>query len=196
MPGFTGVISDLGGPTANMYRLGCSSEKAEQTCRRLSCVYPGICGHLNTDHQHVIDLYRAARDMPGIKKVLIASGVRYDLAIEDPRYVRELAKYHVGGYLKIAPEHTEEGPLSKMLKPGMGTYYRFKELFDQYSKEAGKQQYLIPYFISAHPGTEDEDMVNLALWLKANKFKLIRCKTFIHHQWLMPQRFIIPSLTR
>ncbi|BDM66024.1 UPF0313 protein [Shewanella sp. NFH-SH190041] len=178
VPGFTGVISDLGGPTANMYRLGCSSEKAEQTCRRLSCVYPGICGHLNTDHQHVIDLYRAARDMPGIKKVLIASGVRYDLAIEDPRYVRELAKYHVGGYLKIAPEHTEEGPLSKMLKPGMGTYYRFKELFDQYSKEAGKQQYLIPYFISAHPGTEDEDMVNLALWLKANKFKLDQVQNF------------------
>ncbi|MCL2917083.1 YgiQ family radical SAM protein [Shewanella litorisediminis] len=178
VPGFTGVISDLGGPTANMYRLGCKSEKAEKTCRRLSCVFPSICGHLDTDHQHTIDLYRAARDVPGIKKVLIASGVRYDLAIEDPRYVKELAKHHVGGYLKIAPEHTEEGPLSKMMKPGMGTYDKFKELFDKYSKEAGKEQYLIPYFISAHPGTTDEDMVNLALWLKERKFKLDQVQNF------------------
>ena len=178
VPGFTGVISDLGGPTANMYRLGCTSEKAEQTCRRLSCIYPSICGHLNTDHEHTIDLYRAARDVPGIKKVLIASGVRYDLAIEDPRYIRELAKYHVGGYLKIAPEHTEEGPLSKMLKPGMGTYHKFKELFDKFSAEAGKKQYLIPYFISAHPGTTNEDMVNLALWLKSENFKLDQVQNF------------------
>lgn len=178
VPGFTGVISDLGGPTANMYRLGCKSEKAEKTCRRLSCVFPSICGHLDTDHQHTIDLYRAARDVPGIKKVLIASGVRYDLAIEDPRYVKELAKYHVGGYLKIAPEHTEEGPLSKMMKPGMGTYDKFKELFDKFSKEAGKEQFLIPYFISAHPGTTDEDMVNLALWLKERKFKLDQVQNF------------------
>ncbi|QSX37018.1 YgiQ family radical SAM protein [Shewanella sedimentimangrovi] len=178
VPGFTGVISDLGGPTANMYRLGCKSEKAEKTCRRLSCVFPSICGHLDTDHQHTIDLYRAARDVPGIKKVLIASGVRYDLAIEDPRYVKELAKHHVGGYLKIAPEHTEEGPLSKMMKPGMGTYDKFKELFDKYSKEAGKEQYLIPYFISAHPGTTDEDMLNLALWLKERKFKLDQVQNF------------------
>ena len=178
VPGFTGVISDLGGPTANMYRLGCKSEKAEKTCRRLSCVYPAICGHLDTDHQHTIDLYRAARDVPGIKKVLIASGVRYDLAIEDPRYVKELVKHHVGGYLKIAPEHTEDGPLSKMMKPGMGTYDKFKEMFDQYSKEAGKEQFLIPYFISAHPGTTDEDMLNLALWLKARKFKLDQVQNF------------------
>nr|WP_133405371.1 YgiQ family radical SAM protein [Parashewanella tropica] len=178
VPGFTGVISDLGGPTANMYRLGCSSEKAETTCRRLSCVYPSICGHLDTDHKHTIDLYRAARDVPGIKKVLIASGVRYDLATEDPRYVKELVQHHVGGYLKIAPEHTEEGPLSKMMKPGMGTYDKFKELFYKYSQEAGKKQYLIPYFISAHPGTRDEDMVNLALWLKSQKFKLDQVQNF------------------
>ncbi|MGS0675611.1 YgiQ family radical SAM protein [Shewanella sp. 125m-1] len=178
VPGFTGVISDLGGPTANMYRLGCSSVKAESTCRRLSCVFPSICGHLDTDHQATIDLYRAARDVPGIKKVLIASGVRYDLATEDPRYVKELATHHVGGYLKIAPEHTEEGPLNKMMKPGMGTYDKFKELFDKYSKEAGKKQYLIPYFISAHPGTTNEDMVNLALWLKGEKFKLDQVQNF------------------
>ena len=178
VPGFTGVISDLGGPTANMYHLGCKSEKAEKTCRRISCIFPDICGHMDTDHQPTIDLYRAARDVPGIKKVLIASGVRYDLASEDPRYVKELATHHVGGYLKIAPEHTEEGPLNKMMKPGMGSYDKFKELFDKYSKEAGKKQYLIPYFISAHPGTTNEDMVNLALWLKGEKFKLDQVQNF------------------
>ncbi|MFM4978766.1 YgiQ family radical SAM protein [Aeromonas caviae] len=178
VPGFTGVISDLGGPTANMYRLRCKSPKAEQTCRRGSCVWPTICPHMDTDHSPTINLYRKARDLKGIKKILIASGVRYDIAVEDPRYIKELAKYHVGGYLKIAPEHTEEGPLSKMMKPGMGSYYSFKELFDKYSKEAGKQQYLIPYFISAHPGTTDEDMVNMALWIKANRFKLDQVQNF------------------
>ncbi|MBL0606436.1 YgiQ family radical SAM protein [Aeromonas caviae] len=178
VPGFTGVISDLGGPTANMYKLRCKSPKAEQTCRRASCVWPTICPHMDTDHSPTINLYRKARDLKGIKKILIASGVRYDIAVEDPRYIKELAKYHVGGYLKIAPEHTEEGPLSKMMKPGMGSYYSFKELFDKYSKEAGKQQYLIPYFISAHPGTTDEDMVNMALWIKANRFKLDQVQNF------------------
>ncbi len=151
VPGFTGVISDLGGPTANMYMLRCKSPRAEQTCRRLSCVYPDICPHMDTDHTPTINLYRRARELKGIKKILIASGVRYDIAVEDPRYIKELASHHVGGYLKIAPEHTEEGPLSKMMKPGMGSYDRFKELFDLYSKQAGKEQYLIPYFISAHP---------------------------------------------
>ena len=178
VPGFTGVISDLGGPTANMYKLRCKSPKAEQTCRRASCVWPTICPHMDTDHTPTIDLYRKARDIKGIKKILIASGVRYDIAVEDPRYIRELAKHHVGGYLKIAPEHTEEGPLSKMMKPGMGSYYQFKELFDKYSKEAGKEQYLIPYFISAHPGTTDEDMVNMALWIKENRFKLDQVQNF------------------
>ncbi|WP_339014171.1 YgiQ family radical SAM protein [Aeromonas popoffii] len=178
VPGFTGVISDLGGPTANMYKLRCKSPRAEQTCRRASCVWPTICPHMDTDHTPTISLYRKARDVKGIKKILIASGVRYDIAVEDPRYIRELAKHHVGGYLKIAPEHTEEGPLSKMMKPGMGSYYSFKDLFDKYSKEAGKQQYLIPYFISAHPGTTDEDMVNMALWVKTNSFKLDQVQNF------------------
>jgi len=178
VPGFTGVISDLGGPTANMYRLRCKSPKAEATCRRLSCIYPEICRHMDTDQSPTTNLYRRARQIPGINKILIASGVRYDLAVEDPGYVKELVSHHVGGYLKIAPEHTEEGPLSKMMKPGMGSYYRFKALFDQYSKEAGKQQYLIPYFISAHPGTTDRDMVNLALWLKENRFKLDQVQNF------------------
>jgi uncharacterized radical SAM protein YgiQ len=178
VPGFTGVISDLGGPTANMYQLRCKSPKAEATCRKPSCVWPTICGHLDTDHTPTINLYRKARKVDGIKKVLIASGVRYDLAVEDPEYVKELATHHVGGYLKIAPEHTEEGPLAHMMKPGMGSYDQFKKMFDKYSKEAGKKQFLIPYFISAHPGTTDTDMVNLALWLKENDFKLDQVQNF------------------
>ena len=178
VPGFTGVISDLGGPTANMYRLACKSREIEAACRRPSCVFPGICSNLNTDHSALTTLYRKARELPGIKKVLIASGLRYDLAVEDPEYVRELVSHHVGGYLKIAPEHTERGPLDKMMKPGIGTYDRFKEMFDAFSKEAGKEQYLIPYFIAAHPGTTDEDMVNLALWLKDNDFRADQVQAF------------------
>jgi uncharacterized radical SAM protein YgiQ len=179
VPGFTGVISDLGGPTANMYRLACKSAEIEAACRRPSCVYPGICPNLNTSHSPLVSLYRKARQLPGVKKVLIASGVRYDLAIESPEYVRELAQHHTGGYLKIAPEALSEGPLSKMMKPGMDTYYRFKELFDRYSKEAGKEQYLIPYFIAAHPGTSDEDMLELALWLKTNGFRADQVQAFL-----------------
>ncbi|MGR2767093.1 YgiQ family radical SAM protein [Photobacterium ganghwense] len=178
VPGFTGTISDLGGPTANMYRLGCSDPKAEINCRRPSCIFPDICKKLDTDHKHTIDLYRKARQVKGIKKIMIASGVRYDLAIESPEYIRELVTHHVGGYLKIAPEHTEKGTLDLMMKPGMGTYDRFKELFDKYSKEAGKKQYLIPYFISAHPGSTDEDMLNLALWLKQNDFQCDQVQNF------------------
>jgi uncharacterized radical SAM protein YgiQ len=178
-PGFTGVISDLGGPTANMYRLACKSREIESACRRPSCVYPGICPNLNTDHAPLIRLYRRARELPGIKKILIASGVRYDLAIESPEYVRELAQHHTGGYLKIAPEAIAEGPLSKMMKPGVATYDRFKELFDRYSKEAGKEQYLIPYFIAAHPGTSDTDMLELALWLKKNGFRADQVQAFL-----------------
>jgi uncharacterized radical SAM protein YgiQ len=178
-PGFTGVISDLGGPTANMYRLACKSPKIESACRRPSCVFPGVCSNLNTDHSALIGVYRRARQVPGIKKVLVASGVRYDLAVESPEYIRELATHHVGGYLKIAPEHTEDGPLSKMMKPGIGSYHRFRELFDKYSKAAGKEQYLIPYFIAAHPGTTDRDMLNLALWLKANGLRVDQVQTFL-----------------
>ena len=179
VPGFTGVISDLGGPTANMYRLACKSSRIEAACRRPSCVYPAICSNLNTDHQPLIRLYRRARALSGVKKVLIASGVRYDLAVESPEYVRELVTHHVGGYLKIAPEHTEQGPLDKMMKPGIGSYYRFKKLFDRYSRAAGKEQYLIPYFIAAHPGTTDEDMLQLALWLKANGFRADQVQAFL-----------------
>ncbi len=176
--GFTGVVSDLGGPTANMYRMACKDPEIERHCRRPSCVFPGICENLNTDHTSLIELYRKARALPGVKKVLIASGLRYDLAVESPEYVKELVTHHVGGYLKIAPEHTEEGPLTKMMKPGIGSYDKFKRMFEKYSKEAGKEQYLIPYFIAAHPGTSDEDMMNLALWLKSSGFRADQVQAF------------------
>ncbi|HBP5017136.1 TPA: YgiQ family radical SAM protein [Pseudomonas aeruginosa] len=178
VPGFTGVVSDLGGPTANMYRIACKSPDIERHCRKPSCVFPGICENLDTDHSSLIELYRKARALPGVKKILIASGLRYDLAVESPEYVKELVTHHVGGYLKIAPEHTERGPLDKMMKPGIGTYDRFKQMFEKFSKEAGKEQYLIPYFIAAHPGTTDEDMMNLALWLKRNGFRADQVQAF------------------
>ncbi len=179
VPGWTGQVSDLGGPTANMYRIACKDPKIESACRRPSCVFPGVCENLNTNHQPLIDLYRKARAVPGVKKIAIASGVRYDLAVKSPAYIKELAAHHTGGYLKIAPEHTEEGPLSKMMKPGIDTYERFKELFDKASKEAGKEQYVIPYFIAAHPGTTDQDMLQLALWLKKNKFRADQVQAFL-----------------
>ena len=176
--GFTGTISDLGGPTANMYRIGCKSLEIESACRKPSCVYPGICSNLNTDHTPLIHMYRRARALKGVKKILISSGLRYDLAVQSPEYVKELVTHHVGGYLKIAPEHTEQGPLTKMMKPGIGSYDKFKTLFDKYSAEAGKKQFLIPYFIAAHPGTSDEDMMNLAVWLKKNGFRADQVQTF------------------
>ena len=177
--GFTGVISDVGGPTANMYRMACKDPKIESACRRPSCVYPGICPNLNTSHDALISLYRKARELPGVKKVMVASGVRYDLAVESPEYVEELVTHHVGGYLKIAPEHTEDGPLAKMMKPGIGTYDRFKEMFDAAATKAGKKYFLIPYFIAAHPGTTDEDMMHLALWLKKNRYRADQVQTFL-----------------
>jgi len=178
VPGFTGVISDLGGPTANMYGLNCSSPAIEKRCRRLSCVYPSICKHLKTDHKQTTELYREAREIKGVKKILIASGLRYDLALKDKEYIKELVTHHVGGYLKIAPEHSEDGPLQQMMKPSIALYEDFKRLFEQFSAEAGKKQYLIPYFIAAHPGSTDEDMLQLALWLKQNKFKPDQVQTF------------------
>ncbi len=176
--GFTGTISDLGGPTANMYRIGCKSPEIESACRKPSCVYPGICPNLNTSHDPLIKIYRRARALKGIKKILIGSGLRYDLAVQSPEYVKELVQHHVGGYLKIAPEHTEQGPLTKMMKPGIGSYDKFKQLFEKFSAEVGKKQYLIPYFIAAHPGTSDLDMMNLAIWLKKNGFRADQVQTF------------------
>jgi len=178
-PGFTGIISDIGGPTANMYRMACKDKRTEELCRRPSCVFPGICPNLNTSHDALIALYQKARATPGVKKVMVASGVRYDLAVESPEYVQELVTHHVGGYLKIAPEHTEGGPLAKMMKPGIGTYDRFKVMFDDAAKKAGKEYFLIPYFIAAHPGTTDQDMMNLAIWLKKNRYRADQVQTFL-----------------
>ncbi|NPU13251.1 YgiQ family radical SAM protein [Bradyrhizobium sp. 83002] len=178
-PGFTGVISDIGGPTANMYRMACKDPKVEAACRRPSCVFPEICPNLNTSHDDLIRLYRKVREVKGVKRVMVASGVRYDLAVESPAYIKELVTHHVGGYLKIAPEHTERGPLDKMMKPGIGTYHRFKQMFDAAAEQAGKKYYLIPYFIAAHPGTSDEDMMNLALWLKKNRYRADQVQTFL-----------------
>ena len=178
-PGFTGAISDLGGPTANMYRLACNDPEIEASCRRLSCVFPGICKNLNTDHEPLIQLYRKARAIKGVKRILIGSGLRYDLAVRSPEYVKELVTHHVGGYLKIAPEHTETGPLALMMKPSIESYDAFKAMFEKFSKEAGKEQYLVPYFIAAHPGSSDLDMLNLALWLKRNNFRLDQVQNFL-----------------
>ncbi|MBX2858978.1 MAG: YgiQ family radical SAM protein [Cellvibrionaceae bacterium] len=178
VPGFTGAISDLGGPTSNMYTLNCKDPEIQASCRKLSCVYPSICKNLNTDHSPTTQLYRKARSVTGVHTVAIASGLRYDLAVEDPEYVKELVTHHVGGYLKIAPEHSEQNTLEMMMKPGMGTYDRFAAMFEKYSKQAGKKQYLIPYFIAGHPGCSDEDMLNLALWLKKNNFNVDQVQTF------------------
>ena len=178
-PGFTGVVSDLGGPTANMYRLACRDQRIEAQCRRLSCLYPVICRNLRTDHGALVGLYRKVRALPGVKKVLIASGVRYDLALESPEYVRELVTHHVGGYLKVAPEHVRPGPLAHMMKPPVAAFERFQALFERYSREAGKEQYLVPYFIAAHPGTTDEDMLELSLWMKRNGLRADQVQAFL-----------------
>ncbi len=177
--GFTGVISDIGGPTANMWRMACKDRETEALCRKPSCVFPDVCPNMNTSHDDLIKLYRKAREVPGVKKVFVASGVRYDLAVKSPAYIKELVTHHVGGYLKIAPEHTEPGPLSKMMKPGIGSYDRFKQLFEAAVVAAGKKYFLIPYFIAAHPGTSDEDMMNLALWLKKNKYRADQVQTYL-----------------
>ena len=178
-PGFTGIISDLGGPTANMYCMQCRDAKSSVVCRKLSCIYPEICRNMNTSHARLIELYQQARAIVGVKKILIGSGVRYDLALKSPEYIQELASNHVGGYLKVAPEHICAGPLACMMKPGVDNYLKFQELFNKFSHAVNKEQYLIPYFIAAHPGTTDEDMLELALWLKKNNYRLDKVQTFL-----------------
>ena len=177
-PQFTGIISDIGGPSANMYKMKGKDFELCKKCNRQSCLYPKICSNLNTDHSQLLDLYRKSRKIAGIKKVLIGSGVRYDLALRSKKYIRELAAHHTGGYLKIAPEHTQKPVLRFMNKPGVDVFERFIQLFMQYSKEEGKEQYIIPYFIAGHPGTSDQDMLDLAIWLKRNKFRLDQVQNF------------------
>jgi uncharacterized radical SAM protein YgiQ len=179
MEGFHGVISDLGGPTANMYQMTCKSDEIERSCRRLSCVHPGICENLVTDHQPMIDLMKKVREAPGVKKVFIASGVRYDLAERSPEFVRDLARHHTSGQVSVAPEHASPHVLDKMKKPGIESYERFADTFLCASEQAGKDQHLVPYFISGHPGSTLKDMVDMALYLKKHKMRPRQVQDFI-----------------
>ncbi len=178
-PDFTGVVSDIGGPTANMYQMRCSRPEVEAVCRRLSCVHPTICKLLGTDHGPLIDLMKKSRELPGVKKVLVASGIRMDLARRDPVYMRELAQHHVGGHLKVAPEHTDPGVLHMMKKPCNDDFERFAGAFQKQSKAAGKKQYLIPYYIASHPGSDLNAMIDLALFLKRNHYRPDQVQDFI-----------------
>ncbi|WP_394838238.1 YgiQ family radical SAM protein [Pendulispora rubella] len=179
MDGFRGTITDLGGPTANMYKMTCKDDETESACRRLSCVHPGICENLKTDHAPLIDLMKKVRTETGIKKVFLASGVRYDLAERSPEFVRELAQHHTGGQLSVAPEHHDDNVLDKMKKPSIKSYERFAETFCRASEEAGKEQYLVPYFISGHPGSTLKDAVELGLYLKKRGMRPRQVQDFI-----------------
>ncbi len=179
MDDFAGVISDLGGPTANMYKMRCSDPEVESKCRRLSCIHPTICKKLDTDHGPVIDLMRKVREEPGVKKVFVASGVRYDLAALSPEYIEDLATHHTGGQLSVAPEHVSERVLDLMKKPGKESYERFADGFACASEKAGKEQYLVPYYISGHPGSDLEDMIDLALYLKSRGLRPRQVQDFI-----------------
>ena len=178
-PGFHGHVTDLGGPTANMYRMRCKDKAIEAACRRLSCVWPDICPRMQTNAAPLIELYRAARTVPGVKLVTIGSGVRYDLALKSPEYIDELVRHHVSGLLKVAPEHSEPGPLAAMMKPGIEMFDAFAAQFERACRMAGKKQHLVPYFIAAHPGTSDEDMLHLALWLKSSGYRVDQVQTFL-----------------
>lgn len=178
-PDFTGVVSDIGGPTANMYEMRCTRPEVEAVCRRLSCVHPKICKLLGTDHGPLVQLMQKARQLPGVKKVLVASGIRMDLARRDPVYMRELTRHHVGGHLKVAPEHTDPGVLDLMKKPSNDDFEKFDREFTKYSKAAGKRQYLIPYYIASHPGSDLAAMIDLALFLKRNHYRPDQVQDFI-----------------
>jgi uncharacterized radical SAM protein YgiQ len=178
-PDFKGVISDIGGPTANMYEMRCTRPEVEKVCRRLSCVHPRICKLLGTDHGPLKELMRATREVPGVKKVFVASGIRMDLARRDPEYLSELVTHHVGGYLKVAPEHVDPGVLDRMKKPASEEFEKFAEAFRAASRAAGKDQYLVPYFIASHPGSDLGAMIDLALFLKRNHYKPDQVQDFI-----------------
>ncbi|AKF09277.1 YgiQ family radical SAM protein [Sandaracinus amylolyticus] len=179
MDGFRGVISDVGGPTANMYAMKCKDEAIERSCRRLSCVHPGVCENLVTDHAPLVDLLRKVRKEKGIKKVFVASGVRYDLAERSPEFVEELARHHTGGQLSVAPEHVDEDVLDKMKKPGAESYEKFADMFACASESAGKDQHLVPYYISGHPGSTLQSMIALATYLKKRGIRPRQVQDFI-----------------
>lgn len=178
-PQFKGVISDIGGPTANMYEMRCSRPEVEAKCRRQSCVHPTICKLLGTDHGPLVKLMKDAREVPGIKKVFVASGIRMDLARRSPEYMRELVRHHVGGHLKVAPEHSDTGVLNLMRKPASDDFDKFADVFERESKKAGKTQYIIPYYIASHPGSDLNAMIDLAVFLKRNGYRPDQVQDFI-----------------
>jgi uncharacterized radical SAM protein YgiQ len=178
-PGFKGTVSDIGGPTANMYQMRCTRPEVEAKCRRLSCVHPTVCKLLGTDHGPLKSLMREARTVEGVKRVLVASGVRMDLARRDPEYLEELAAHHVGGHLKVAPEHTDPEVLDLMKKPSADDYVEFDKAFREASRRVGKKQYTVPYFIASHPGSGVEQMIDLAVFLKRNGYKPDQVQDFI-----------------
>ena len=178
-PQFRGIISDIGGPTANMYQMTCTRPDVEAKCRRQSCVHPTICKLLGTDHTPLVQLMKEARETPGIRKVLVASGIRMDLARRSPEYMRDLAQHHVGGHLKVAPEHTDPGVLNLMRKPANDDFDKFTQVFDEESQKAGKKQYIVPYFIASHPGSDLDAMIDLAVFLKRNGYRPDQVQDFI-----------------
>ena len=188
MPDFKGYLSDLGGPSANMYMMHGKDEHICRRCKRPSCVHPKICPNLNNDHRPLLDLYRAVDAVPGIKKSFISSGVRYDLMLhetKDPEvnkgnaeYTKELITRHVSGRLKVAPEHTSDRVLDLMRKPSFEQFYKFKRIFDKLNKEYNLRQQIIPYFISSHPGCTEEDMAELAVLTKRLDFHLEQVQDF------------------
>jgi uncharacterized radical SAM protein YgiQ len=178
-PDFTGVVSDIGGPTANMYQMACTRPEVEAKCRRLSCVHPTICKLLGTDHGPLVELMRESRQVPGVKKVLVASGIRMDLARRSPEYMEELVKHHVGGHLKVAPEHVNEAVLDTMKKPKNDDFVAFGDEFKRASAAAGRKQYLVPYFIASHPASDVDAMIELAVFLKQNGYRPDQVQDFI-----------------
>jgi uncharacterized radical SAM protein YgiQ len=178
-PGFSGVVSDLGGPTANMYEMKCTRPEVEAVCKRLSCVHPKVCKLLGTDHGPLIDLMRRSREVPGVETVYVASGIRMDLAQKSPEYMAELAAHHVGGHLKVAPEHTDSGVLRLMKKPDAGDFEGFARAFQQASAAASKRQYVVPYFIASHPGSDLNAMIDLAVFLKQHGYRPDQVQDFI-----------------
>jgi uncharacterized radical SAM protein YgiQ len=178
-PDFKGIISDIGGPTANMYEMKCTRPEIEERCRRQSCVHPTICKLLGTDHGPLVELMREAREKPGIRRVMVASGIRMDLARRSPEYMRELTRHHVGGLLKVAPEHSDAGVLELMRKPATDDFEKFTETFLDESEKAGKTQHIVPYFIASHPGSDLDAMIDLAVFLKRNGYRPDQVQDFI-----------------
>jgi uncharacterized radical SAM protein YgiQ len=178
-PEFKGHISDVGGPTANMYQMRCSRPEIEAKCRRLSCIHPTVCKLLGVDHGPTKDLLQQVRETPGVKTVRVASGIRMDLARFDDEYLEDMARHHVGGQLKVAPEHTSAKVLDLMKKPATSTFDEFAQKFAAASERAGKEQYLIPYFIASHPGSGVPEMIELAVFLKQRGYKPRQVQDFI-----------------